>query len=218
MFKKSIIITFTALILTACGKSPDVPAGYYLQFSTEASDIRPLSLNLQDDGRLSAFTGCNNAMGSYSVDKGKLSVSQLASTMMACSPDAMALEQDFSAFLQNAPEVQFEGKTLTLTKNDTTYLFNLRPEPGEAVTKLVYIAAERKTCTGVALQQCLQIREHPEEDWQLYYGEIEGFEPEEGIAYRLRIKEYDIENPPADASSKKWVLDMVVEQEVVQPH
>ncbi|RBH43745.1 hypothetical protein C3F00_038780, partial [Pseudomonas sp. MWU13-2860] len=42
-----------------------------------------------------------------------------------------------------------------------------------------------------------------------------GFKPEPGIAYRLRLKEFKVANPPADASSIRWVLDMVVEQEVV---
>ncbi len=65
--------------------------------------------------------------------------------------------------------------------------------------------------------ECLQIREDKEAPWTLFYDSIEGFEPEPGIAYRLRVKEFDVENPPADASSKRWVLDMVVEQEVVNP-
>lgn len=216
MSYKTLITLCTLSVLTACSKSPTIPTGNYQQITEQASDIRPLSLSLQDGGKLSAFTGCNNAMGSYSVDKGSLKVSQLASTMMACFPDAMTLEQQFSAFLQDNPKVQFDNNTLTLTKNDTSYLFNLTPEAGPAVTKLVYVASERKTCTGVATQQCLQIRTERTDDWQLYYGEIEGFEPEPGVAYRLRIKEYDIENPPADAAAKKWVLDMVVEQSIEQ--
>ena len=48
-----------------------------------------------------------------------------------------------------------------------------------------------------------------------YYGAIEGFEPEPGISYRLRIKEFEVANPPADGSSKRWVLDMIVESAVV---
>ncbi|WP_441344471.1 DUF4377 domain-containing protein [Pseudomonas sp. MWU12-2115] len=36
------------------------------------------------------------------------------------------------------------------------------------------------------------------------------------MAYRLRVKEVKVNNPPADASSIRWILDMVVEQEVVK--
>lgn len=216
MFRKPLtVFAVFAVTLAGCSKTSKIPEGYYQQFVTEASDIRPLSLNLQD-GRLSAFTGCNNAMGSYTLDKGRLNVSQLAGTMMACAEDAMATEQAFTAFLQDRPDVSFEGETLTLSKGRASYLFTLQPDLGEAITRLVYIAAERKPCVGVIPQECLQIREHQDEDWQLFYDEIEGFEPEPGIAYRLRIKEYQLENPPADASSTKWVLDMVVEQEIVQ--
>ncbi|QEL57952.1 DUF4377 domain-containing protein [Chromobacterium paludis] len=81
--------------------------------------------------------------------------------------------------------------------------------------KFIYVAAERKPCSGVAPMQCLQVRADKNQPWQLHYGEIEGFQPEPGVAYRLRIKEVKVDNPPADASSIRWILDMVVEQEVV---
>ncbi len=63
---------------------------------------------------------------------------------------------------------------------------------------------------------CLQIRDKPGERWQLHYGGIEGFRPQPGIEYRLRIIEEKIANPPADASSIRWTLDQVVEQRVVR--
>ncbi|MGL4418389.1 MAG: DUF4377 domain-containing protein [Plesiomonas shigelloides] len=31
----------------------------------------------------------------------------------------------------------------------------------------------------------------------------------------MRIKEFEVANPPADGSSKRWVLDMIVESAVV---
>jgi hypothetical protein len=64
--------------------------------------------------------------------------------------------------------------------------------------------------------ECLQIRENPTDPWQLYYGEITGFTHEPGIEYRLRILEDQVANPPAGASSKRWFLDLVVEQKVVK--
>lgn len=87
------------------------------------------------------------------------------------------------------------------------------PEPSaSAVQKLVYVAAERAPCTGVAPMLCLQVRDSPDQPWRLHYGEIIGFTPEPGVEYRLRILEDTVENPPADGSSKRWFLDLVVEQ------
>jgi len=83
-----------------------------------------------------------------------------------------------------------------------------------AQTKFIHVAAERKPCTGVAPMMCLQIREDESAPWQNYYGKIEGFTPEPGIEYRLRVLEETVPNPPADASSKRWTLDLIVEQRV----
>ena len=54
------------------------------------------------------------------------------------------------------------------------------------------------------------------EPWRLHDGEIVGFTPEPGVEYRLRILEDTVEHPPADGSSKRWFLDLVVNQRVVR--
>lgn len=200
-------------LLVAC-QQPVAPEGEYVQL-TASTTQKPLRLKLED-GRLSGFTGCNNAMGNYRLDKGELVVSQLASTMMACSAEIMQREQRFSQLLQQRPHVSLDGKILTLSKNDTVYQFSLQPDLSNATTRLIYVAPERKPCTGVGKMQCLQVREKAEDSWQLHYGEIEGFTPEPGIEYRLRIKELAVENPPADAPATRWILDMVVEQKLVK--
>ncbi|HEX5792041.1 MAG TPA: META and DUF4377 domain-containing protein, partial [Rheinheimera sp.] len=174
-------------LLSACQQLQQVPQGQYQQLTTTANQ-KPLRLQLEDN-RLSGFTGCNNAMGNYSLDKGELVVSQLASTMMACAPAAMQREQQFSQFLQQRPKITLDGKILTLSKDDTVYQFSLQPDLSNATSRLIYVAAERKSCVGVAPMQCLQVRNTPEEAWQLHYGEIEGFTPQPGTEYRLRIKE-----------------------------
>jgi heat shock protein HslJ len=50
------------------------------------------------------------------------------------------------------------------------------------------------------------VKENPEDDWTLFYDQIEGFEYEEGYEYELRILEEEVEDPPADASAIKWTL------------
>lgn len=199
-------------ILSGC-QNMTAPQGDFKQLNADAN-LKPLTLRL-DAGKLSAYTGCNNAMGSYSVDKGELVVSQLASTMKACMPAAMERERSFSQFLQSRPALTMDGNTLTLRKENVVYQFELQPDLSNAETRLLYIAPERKTCSGVGKMECLQVRENPTDNWQLHYGEIEGFTPQPGVAYRVRVKEVKVDNPPADASAKRWVLDMVIEQHLV---
>lgn len=79
----------------------------------------------------------------------------------------------------------------------------------------VYIAGKSQPCTGVAPQQCMQIRSSANEEWQNYYGNIEGFDfKNDGTESLLKIRKEKIKNPAADQSSEKWVLvDVVTERQ-----
>jgi hypothetical protein len=50
------------------------------------------------------------------------------------------------------------------------------------------------------------------DDWTLLYQGIKGFKHEQGYVYRLRVREEIIANPPADGSSREWVLVDVIEK------
>jgi len=50
------------------------------------------------------------------------------------------------------------------------------------------------------------VKEDMEGNYRYFYDQIEGFEFEPGFNYELVVDEVQIENPPADASSLKWVL------------
>jgi heat shock protein HslJ len=173
--------------------------------------------------RVAAHSGCNRGAGGYRIESGALIVTQMASTRRACIGAAGAYEPVFFAFLAASPAVRLEpGGELVLEASggETARSLRFRPVPmpsAQAVQKFIYVASERVPCTGVAPMQCLQIRSSPDEPWQLYYGEIVGFEFEPGIEYRLRIYEDDVPDPPADGSSKRRYLDMIVEQKVVTP-
>ncbi|AXT48944.1 MULTISPECIES: META and DUF4377 domain-containing protein [Chromobacterium] len=223
--KKSLLLAaLTAAALSACATPQtgakmdaqaeiklDALAGQWKQAAAE----HPITLSFKDGG-VSARAGCNGMFGPVSLEGGQLVSKQLASTLMMCPPEAMERDRALAAFLGAKPAVKLDGDKLTLQAGDKTLSFERQPSLEGGVTRFVYVAAERKPCTGVAPMQCLQIRESKDQPWQLHYGEIEGFKPEPGIAYRLRLKEFKVENPPADASSIRWVLDMVVEQEVVK--
>jgi hypothetical protein len=74
----------------------------------------------------------------------------------------------------------------------------------------LFVGAEQVDCVGVAPQQCLQVRSAPDQDYQLFYSDIKGFEYEPGYDYELLVQKNPVENPPADASSLKWRLIEVI--------
>lgn len=80
----------------------------------------------------------------------------------------------------------------------------------DATEKTWYVGPERMPCTGVAPQMCLQVKENISENYSLFYDNIEGFCYSPGYEYVIRVMEESVENPPADASSKKWTLVEVV--------
>ena len=47
-----------------------------------------------------------------------------------------------------------------------------------------------------------------------FYGNIEGYTHEDGVRNVVRVKRYEVKNPPADAPSQAYVLDMVVESAI----
>ncbi len=81
---------------------------------------------------------------------------------------------------------------------------------GQGEMKTLFVGPELVDCTGVAPMQCMQVREDPNGDWQLFYNTIEGFTFEPGFTYELRVNVATIANPPADGSSLKYTLVEVV--------
>ena len=80
----------------------------------------------------------------------------------------------------------------------------------------LYVDHYKAECVGVAVWLCLRTRDTTDMDWTLFYGCIEGFSYEWGYNYKLKIRVTDIENPPADASSKKYTL-LKIESKEVEP-
>jgi heat shock protein HslJ len=77
---------------------------------------------------------------------------------------------------------------------------------GESDAITMYIGPELVECTGVAPQTCMQVKYSPEEAYQLFYNQIEGFTYEPGYNYELKVMVTDVENPPADGSALKYSL------------
>jgi heat shock protein HslJ len=83
----------------------------------------------------------------------------------------------------------------------------------EAMT--IWVGPETADCEGVGPQTCLQVKFAADQDWQLFYDTIVGFEYEPGFEYELLVSKTNIANPPADASSIRYELVEVVQQTAV---
>ncbi|MGL6046124.1 MAG: DUF4377 domain-containing protein [Vogesella sp.] len=234
MNHKGLSIAMMSLLLGACASSTVPQQGQWQQTGPDGQPLQTLQLK---DGQLSASAGCNRMFGSARIEQGRLVVGPLASTLMACAPEAMQREQALAALLRSRPQVRLDGDKLLIGEVAQQQVWQpvaapapahvTKPVPAvvtpaaaaaEQVTqRLIYVAPERRTCMGVAPMQCLQVRERQQQPWQHHYGEIEGFTPEAGTAYRLRIREIKVANPPADAPDRRWVLDSIVEQIRIAP-
>jgi len=195
---------------------------------------KPVTVDFAD-GRIAVSNTCNRMMGSYTLDGAKLTVGDMASTMMACvDKPLMALDGAVGERLRGAQTAALQsGATpmLTLTGAGGDVL-TFRGEPtaqtrfgGPGETVFFEVAAQPKPCSHPLIpnKQCLQVREiHFDDkglrtgtpgDWQPLFQDIEGFEHVAGTRNVVRVKRYKVENPPADASSVAYVLDMVVESD-----
>jgi heat shock protein HslJ len=111
----------------ANGAAPVDLAGtsWLLEQISDADGVRPVvngsqaSLDFGTDGRVTGNATCNRFFGPYTQDGATLSVGMLASTMMACTDEAlMAQEQAYMAALGAAEQVQVTEATLVITSAD----------------------------------------------------------------------------------------------------
>lgn len=193
---------------------------------------KPLQLDFAE-GRVGVSNACNRIGGSYRLEGSTLSVGSLASTQMACS-DSKLMESDaqIAQRLEAGGTLRFEGDMLIyVTAAGDTLRFAGEPtpdtrygSPGERV--FLEVAPQRVPCFHAMIPdyQCLHVRDivydgnglkKSEGEWRFLYEEIEGYTHLLGVRNVLRLKRYTIANPPADASSVAYVLDMVVESEAI---
>jgi hypothetical protein len=57
------------------------------------------------------------------------------------------------------------------------------------------------------------VKEGSSAQWRGFSEAIEGFNYEVGFEYVIEVKVYDIKNPPADASSKRYVLKRIISKQ-----
>jgi heat shock protein HslJ len=82
---------------------------------------------------------------------------------------------------------------------------------------VLFVNSLKVDCTGVGKMKCLQIQEADTltpNNWENFYGNIEGFEYEPGFIYKLLVKKKKLDpaKVPADASTLKYSLIRVTEK------
>jgi len=203
-----------------------------------AKPDKPLQLNF-NNGRLSVSNACNMIGGPYSIQNGRLQLRQMVHTMMMCAdPARMRMDAAISDRLRSNPMLSLQANNdapqlRLVTDSGDTLVFVGQPtaetrygSPGEI--EFLEVAAQTVPCSHPLIpnKQCLQVRERTYDqnglstgtpgEWHPMYQDIEGYTHEQGVRNVLRIKRYTIKNPPADAPSSAYVLDMVVESEIVK--
>ncbi len=189
-------------------------------------------LNFQE-GRVGIDAGCNGMGTDIQVNDQVIKAGNVMSTMKACEPSIMKQEQMAGKLFANR-DVPYELDLKDLNKPvlvlTTTKGQKLRftGEPtaemkyqGKVEIQFLEIAPETKACVGVAPMQCLQVREIKYDDgkkvavseWSNFYGEIEGYQHQQGIRNIVRVKRFTRANPAADQSKYAYVHDLTVEAE-----
>lgn len=78
------------------------------------------------------------------------------------------------------------------------------PAPTTVGVHTVRVGSYKIDCEGEGPLKCLVINDG------IIYGSIEGFDYQPGYNYVLKIEITNVENPPADGSSKKYILLEVI--------
>jgi len=199
---------------------------------------RPVLLSFAGS-RLSVQGPCNRLVGGYQVTAAnQLTVNLVASTRMACDPALMEGDSALSNLLLAKPlQVQMTARPSAqlqlVSPGNGTLNFAGEPIPeslyGAGTTVFLEIAAHSVACPHPPSPNtsCLQYRQRHYDDKGLVVGSpgewkpltvnIEGFTHREGVRNVLRVKQFQGPASAGRAPSSLYVLDLVVESEIVKP-
>lgn len=214
-----------------------------LETATDASGRRidalfpssPRPLSLAFDGTTIFVDGaCNSMRGGFRLEPpDRLAVGRLAATMKACEP---ALMQADAALGKHLAEPLVAGVArgsttrlrLATPANDTLVFageLTLEARYGPPSVQFLEVAARRVPCPPPSPREasCLQVRDRffdaqglpsgTPGEWRAFAGAIEGYTHRDGERNVLRVKRYARSGAPTAV----YVLDLVVESEVVKP-
>lgn len=193
----------------------------------------PLQLDFAE-GRVAVSNACNRIGGPVRSEGGRLHVGPLFSTRMACAdPAVMALDAAITQRLEGTPSfaVQESMPPRLVWTADNGDVLTFLGEPtadtrygGPGTRLFLEVDGPTVPCRASLAPEpvaCLRVREVHYDDaglrtgtpgeWKTMAPAIEGYTHDPGLRNVLRVKRYDIANPPADAPSVAYVLDQVIE-------
>ena len=183
-------------------------------------DPEKYTVALFDDGAYTVTADCKSGMGNYTTDASQIILEPFPVTMQICSDES--LEPQYLSFLGQVDTFGIaDGKLIYILKDGAGEMRfqngGLAEKPEAQPEEIsLYVGPQRVPCEGEGPQECYQVKETPDGEWQLFYDEIEGFEWEPGYEYELRVNVYQVENPPAGGSSLRYELVEVVSKTPVE--
>ena len=133
-YRVPVAVLAAALLAAGCDSQPPAGAGngdmkgktFTSTAVTEKGKPRALvdgtkvELRFTDDGRLHATAGCNQMQGPVTLDGGKLKVTDLSTTDMACPTPGLHEQDEWLAkFLTGTPSWRMDGANPVITGKDT---------------------------------------------------------------------------------------------------
>lgn len=121
--------------------------------------------------------------------------------------------------LTNTPKYKtfFVGENFV--QPQTRHFFGKKSAHLNKVSEIVYldVAPEIKPCShGAGQGECLQVKEFTRDmkgkkiyhnsNWEYFYNQIEGYQHNNKQQETIKVKKIRVENPPADGSSLKYVI------------
>jgi len=176
--------------------------------------------------------------GGYQIDAaGQLSVGRMAATTMACEASAMRADAALSALLAQPLQVDLtDGPSPVLrlvSINKDVLVLHGQPTPearyGKGSLIFLEVAAQPVACKNPlgADTFCLRVRDLRYDDkgilvglpgeWRPIHENIDGFTHRTGERNVVRVKRFQRSPAAVGESEAVYVLDLVIESEIVQP-
>lgn len=115
------LLTGVALLATASpAAAGDVAASIDGDWRSRVGGVTQTITFDEANGQVFGDAGCNRFTGSFTVRGARLTISPLATTLMACGDAQMKAETSFLKRLQSATGFTQVGDTLTLTGGGTS--------------------------------------------------------------------------------------------------
>ncbi len=130
---KTTIAATTALLLTACSGGLKVVESDLQHHHWNLAAINGVAVNpelnsdleIGEHFTINGMAGCNRFFGSATLEQNRLQADPLASTKMACDPEAQKVETAVLQTLSEGATVNNEGRQLELVGEQYTLTYQL---------------------------------------------------------------------------------------------